>query len=61
MGLFSRNNDQNFHDQRASDIQTAVNNGDIDGATRLVSHLIIEEGAAGLGPVTEAINRGKRT
>lgn len=59
--MFSRNNDQDFHDQRASDIQAAVNNGDIDAAARLVSHLIIEEGAAGLGQVTEAIERGKRT
>jgi RNA polymerase-interacting CarD/CdnL/TRCF family regulator len=48
-----------FITQRATEVQAAVASGDIEHAADLVAHLIAEEGAQGLGQVTEAINRKK--
>lgn len=60
MGLFSKNNDQEFYDQRAAEVTTATDRGAIEAAADLVSHLFIEEGAQGLGRLAENINRSKK-
>ncbi|WP_202235276.1 hypothetical protein [Actinacidiphila reveromycinica] len=60
MGLFSKNNDQQFYDQRASEVQDAVARGDIDAAARLVAGAVIEEGTAALTHLTTAVERNNR-
>jgi hypothetical protein len=57
--MFGKNNDQQFYDQRAAEVQAAVAAGNTERAADLVAHLLIEEGSTGVSKVTEAINRRK--
>lgn len=52
-------NDQQFYDQRAAEVKAATDSGDAERAADLVAHTLIEEGPAGLGHLTDAINRTK--
>ncbi|BBB01097.1 hypothetical protein RVR_8350 [Actinacidiphila reveromycinica] len=51
------NNDRAFYDQRATEVQNAVQSGDIDAAARLVAHTVIEEGTDALTHLTNSLNQ----
>ncbi len=44
-----------FYDQRATEVKSAINSGNIEGAADLIAHLFIEEGSEGLRQVTDAV------
>jgi hypothetical protein len=59
MGLFKSSNDKDFYDQRAADIQAAVDNDDLDTAAHLMAHAHLEEGPGVFKHLTDANNRNK--
>ncbi|MEC3994017.1 hypothetical protein VSR01_10850 [Actinacidiphila sp. DG2A-62] len=54
------NTDKQFYDQRANDLTTAVDSGDIDSAARIAAAVLIEEGGTGLSQLTDAVERNQQ-
>lgn len=52
-------NDQNFYNQRASDVQDAVTQGAPTRAADLVVHAIVEGGLDAIEHLTDAVKRNK--